>query len=51
MAISDKFHEQLTTELARIKRESFKSGYRATDAEAFGLMTAHFFSWDGANIM
>lgn len=47
----DKFRQALTEELARIKRESFKSTYQASDAEAFGLMTARFFTWDGADIM
>lgn len=51
MAISDKFRQALTEELARIKQESFKATYQATDAEAFGLMTAHFFAWDGVDIM
>jgi hypothetical protein len=51
MAISDEFRQAATAELARIKRESFRSGYRATDAEAFGLMMAHFFTWDGLDIM
>lgn len=51
MGMSDNFREALTAELARIKRESFTSTYQASDAEAFGLMTAHFFTWDGVDIM
>lgn len=51
MGMSDNFRQALTAELGRIKRESFTAGYRATDAEAFGLMTAHFFTWDGVDIM
>lgn len=51
MGMSDKFRAELTAELARIKRESFTEGYQATDAEAFGLMTASFFTWDGVDVM
>jgi hypothetical protein len=29
-----------------IKRESFTEGYKATDAEAFGLLMARYFEWD-----
>jgi hypothetical protein len=29
-----------------IKRESFTEGYKATDAEAFGLLMARYFDWD-----
>lgn len=29
-----------------IKRDSFTEGYKATDAEAFGLLMARYFGWD-----
>ena len=28
------------------KRDSFTAGYKATDAEAFGLLMARYFEWD-----
>jgi hypothetical protein len=34
-----------------IKRASFVDGYQATDAEAFGLLLARHFQWDGIEIM
>jgi len=37
--------------LAGIKRDSFVDGYEATDAEAFGLLLAHHFQWDGIEIL
>jgi hypothetical protein len=50
MSVPDSFREAITGELARIKRERFRGGYQASDAEAFGLMMAWFFDWDGYDI-
>lgn len=37
--------------IAQAKRERFTTGYKATDAEAFGLLIAGYFQWDGVAIL
>lgn len=37
--------------LQTIKNESFVKGYKATDAEAMGLLISHEFEWDGIQIL
>lgn len=37
--------------LGRIKAESFTAGYKATDAEAMGLLIASYFEWNGVAIL
>lgn len=37
--------------LERIKRESFVKGYKATDAEALGMLVSKFFEWDGLAVL
>ena len=37
--------------VASVKQASFVRGYKATDAEALGLLIARFFKWDGLAIL
>lgn len=37
--------------VARAKRDRFTPGYKATDAEALGLLVAGYFQWDGVAIL
>ncbi len=37
--------------LEAIKKESFVSGYIATDEEAMGLLVSKYFEWDGLKIL
>jgi len=39
------------TILDKIKSESFVAGYKATDAEAMGLLLSKYFDWNGVDIL
>lgn len=41
----------LKSVIERAKRERFTTGYKATDAEALGLLIASYFQWDGVAIL
>jgi len=41
----------LRSEIELVKNESFVEDYKATDAEAMGLVIAKFFAWDGLDIL
>ena len=37
--------------LNKIKKDCFVDGYKASDAEAFGLLLSKYFKWDGDYIV
>lgn len=41
----------MATVVAKIKKDSFVPGYKASDEEAMGLLLSKYFEWDGLAIL
>lgn len=43
--------EKIRTVLDQIKKEHWIEGYKASDSEAFGILMAKWFCWDGVQVL
>lgn len=46
-----KTFNEVRAALDMIKKTHYVAGYQATDAEAFGILMAKWFRWDGVQIL